>query len=134
MKSFQEIRNMGEAKLSTKKRFDMYKTDYGIKAHGMQDRKEAEKVIRFIFNVKKDLMPDQMKTLVDKGLFDEGIKQGVIGLMKTYTTIAKQSGKKTDAAWKKHTSENASWMSKRFDNNGWVQRFDYESFIKKNLK
>ena len=134
MKSFQEIRNMGEAKLSAKKRFDMYKKDYGIKAHGMQDRREAEKVIRFIFTVEKDLMPDQMKTLVDKGMFDEGIKQSAAALMQTYTNIAKQGGKKTDAAWKKQTSENARWMSKRFDNNGWIQRFDYSSFIKKNLK
>jgi hypothetical protein len=131
MKTFQEIRNMGEAKLSAKKRFDMYKKDYGIKAHGMQTSKEAEKVIRFILTVKKDLMPDQMKKLVDNGLFDEGIKQGIAALMKTYTNIAKQSGKKLD---KKGASENAAWISKRFDNNGWVQRFDYESFIKKNLK
>ena len=87
---------MGEAKLSAKKRFDMYKKDYGIKAHGMQTSKEAEKVIRFILTVKKDLMPDQMKKLVDNGLFDEGIKQGIAALMKTYTNIAKQSGKKLD--------------------------------------
>ncbi len=122
---------MGEAKLSTKKRFDMYKKDYGIKAHGMQTPKEAEKVIRFILNVKKDLMPDQMKTLVDKGFFNDGIKQGIAALMQTYTNIAKKANKKLD---KKQATENAEWIAKRFDNNGWVQRFDYESFIKKNLK
>ena len=122
---------MGEAKLSTKKRFDMYKKDYGIKAHGMQTPKEAEKVIRFILNVEKDLMPDQMKTLVDKGFFNDGIKQGIAALMQTYTNIAKKANKKLD---KKQATENAEWIAKRFDNNGWVQRFDYESFIKKNLK
>ena len=131
MKNFKELRNLGEAKLSTKKRFDMYKKDYGIEAHGMQTPKEAEKVIRFIFNVKKDLMPDQMKMLVDKGLFDEGIKQGIAALMKTYTNIAKKANKELD---KKEAGENAEWIAKRFDNNGWIQRFDYESFIKKNLK
>ena len=96
-----------EAALSAKKRLDMYKKDYGIDAHGMKDAKEAEKVIRFMFTTQKDLMPEQMKALVDAGFFKEGIKQN-------------EKLRRTTA--------------NTFGNNAWIQEFDYKAFMKKNLK
>ena len=137
--SFRETMNktLNEAKLSTKKRFDMYKNEYGIDAHDMADAREAEKVIRFILNDKKDLMPDQMKMLVDKGFFKEGIKQNIEAHFKTYKSIANMKGlakagsqNQTDADRRKQ----AEWMAKRFNNNAWIRHFDYNAFIKKHLK
>ena len=137
MDFFSFRKTLNEAKLSTKKRFDMYKSEYGIDAHGMADQREAEKVIRFILNDKKDLMPDEMKTLVDKGFFKEGIKQNIEAHFRTYKSIVNTQGlakagseKMTDADRRKQ----AEWMAKRMNNNAWIQNFDYNAFIKKHLK
>lgn len=129
-----ELRSVDEAKLSAKQRFDTYARDYGIQDHGMQSRTEAEKVIRHIFTVEKDLTSEQMKSLVDKGLFAEGIKQNEAALMQSYVRFANHNGEEMNSDWRKRTTENAKILSKSFDNNGFVQRFDYRSFINKNLK
>tara|TARA_Y100000389_G_scaffold66668_1_gene62850 strand:+ start:195 stop:629 length:435 start_codon:yes stop_codon:yes gene_type:complete len=126
-----------EQAMSAKQRFEMYRKDYGIQAHGMKNSKEAEKVIRFVFNHQKDLTPDQMKMLIDKGFFKEGIKQNLIahGKRTNNAAVNNLSTRATAVSplSKKMEKEAADMASKSFNNNRWIQSFDFAAFMKKHL-
>ena len=103
-----DYEDLDEAKTpSARAQFNAYAKAYGIKAHGMNNPKEAEKVLKFIFNAYKGkLTPEAMHDLVTKGFFKDGIKANLAGQSNDFESI-------------------------NFNGNKWVQQFDYAAYIKK---
>ena len=103
-----DYEDLDEAKTpSARAQFNDYVKAYGIKAHGMNNPKEAEKVLKFIFNAYKGkLTPEAMHDLVAKGFFEDGIKANLAGKSNDFESII-------------------------FNGNKWIQQFDYAAYIKK---
>ena len=100
--------SVDEAVMSARAQFKDYADKYGIKAHGMNNPKEAEKVLKFIFNAYKGkLTADMMNDLVKNDFFKDGIKANKAGASNDFESV-------------------------NFSNNKWVQQFDYVAYIKKN--